>query len=270
MPVIPLPAATPPAFVPGGTSKFTALDIVTQAMAEILATNLDETPQAADAEFGLKKLNRLLDAWNADGRYVWTVQFNQYPITPNLQPHTIGPNPVAPFTAQPVWVVNQRPVKLVEANIILNTVTPPIRYPMNVRDAAWWAAKRSYAVTGTLPTDVYYEPEWPLGFVYIWPVPLVAYNMELITWALLNEVQLNTTVSLPQGYADALIYNLAVSICPSFGKLADPVLIGLATRAIQIIWGPNIKAPRMGTKDNGMPGGDNKRATFNYLTGESR
>jgi hypothetical protein len=265
MPIVPIPGITPPASAPGGTSSFPAVDIITMALQEIGAIAIDETPQASEAATGLAKFNRLVDAWNADSRYIYGRTFNQYTIVPNLQPHTVGPTGT--------FQTNQRPVKLWEANIILNSGTSPtqnIRYPMTVRDADWWANKRAYAVLGTLPTDVYYEPDFPNGLLFIWPVPSVAYLVELVTDTIINQVKLTDIISLPPGYLDALVYSLAISLVPSYEKQLDPALVELARMAIQRIQGPNTAAPRIGTKDAGIPSGRGQRASFNYLTGQSR
>jgi len=268
---VPLPAITPPALAPGGTSSFTGIDIIEQALLEIGAYSPGESVSNADASTCLAKLNRLLDSWNADGRYVYASQFVLYNIVPNLQPHTIGSGQPGPPAVPATWYANQRPIRLISAEIILNNVTPPIRYPMNIRDGDWWANKRAYAVTGTLPTDVYYEPDWPNGSVFIWPVPLVNYQMELQILTLLNQIGLTGALfSLPPGYLDAIVLTLAVNLCPTFEKQLDPTLASLAMKAIQRIQGPNTAAPRIATRDNGMPTQQRNRSTFNYLTGTTR
>jgi hypothetical protein len=268
---VPLPAPIPPSSAIGGTSSFVGLDIIQQAMWEIGAIPPGETPSSQEAATGLIKLNRMLDLWNADGRYVYANQFIQNAMVPSLQPHTIGPGQPGPPAVAATWYANQRPVKIVSAEIILNTVSPPIRYPCNVRDAQWWADKRSYAVQGTLPTDVYYEPDWPNGSLYIWPVTQVNYPMELQIWTLLNQIPLTgQKFSLPPGYLEAVVLSLAVSLCPSFEKPLDPTLASLAIRAVRTIQAPNTQAPRIATRDNGLPKEQAHRASFNSRTGSSR
>lgn len=264
MPILPPSPPAIPAQQPGGTCSLKASDIITQAMQEIGAIDPNEVPQGPEMASGLIKLNRMLDAWNTDKRYVWTEEFDQYPITPNLQPHTIGPSGT--------FVVNQRPVKLMSAQIILQNNTPSnnIRYPINIRDDQWWAQKSAYAVTGTLPTDLYYSSDWPNGSLFLWPVPTVAYLLELVTWTIINQVKLTDSMCLPPGYSDAVIYSLAISLCPSYEKPASRELILLAKTAMDRIFSPNIDSPRISTRDAGIPVAVKNRATFNYRTGQSR
>jgi len=210
------------------------------------------------------KLNRMLDSWNTDGKLVWTVNFQQYNIVPNLQPQTIGPGQGATYFAA------QRPVKIVNANIILNPNTNnAIRQPLNLRDADWWANKRAFAVQGTLPTDLYYEPDWPNGSLYLWIVPTIAYLLELETWTVLSQLQLNSAFCLPPGYLDAVIYSLAEALCPSFAMPWTPGLEALKKVALRRIEGLNTASPLLQTSDFGVPKTRGMRSTFNYLTGLS-
>lgn len=262
-PIIPpISPVTPPSQQAGGTCSFRASDIVTMAMQEIGAIDPNENPTGPEMNAGLVKLNRLLDAWNADRRYIYTVNFSVFTLQPNLQPHTIGPTGT--------FVVPQRPEKLVAANVLLNYPgNTSVRQPCNVRDADWWANKAAYAVVATFPTDVYYEPDWNNGSLFFWPVPNTAYPIELETWTVLAQLQLSSTFCMPPGYMDAVVYSLAEALCPSFGKEVSPTLDKLRTDAIRRIQYMNSTIPRMGTKDAGMPRGNPTRPYFNYLTGQS-
>ena len=64
----------------------TVLDVISNALTEINALAQGETASAGDSSFALSKLNRMLDQWNARELYVYTVRFDEYTLTPNLQP----------------------------------------------------------------------------------------------------------------------------------------------------------------------------------------
>lgn len=262
MPILPPRPGPIPAQAPGGTCSFKGIDVITQAMLEAGIIDPNETVEGAEATTGLTKLNRMLDSWNADERYVYAEQFNQYRLQPNLQPHTIGPSGT--------FIVNQRPVKIIDANIILNAGTNnEVRSPVWIRDAEWWASKPAFNVATTLPTDLYYESDWPNGSLFLWAVPTTAYPLELVTWTLLNQLQLNSSFCLPPGYLDAVVYSLAVALCPSFGKEVSPTLAALTLKALARIEGPNLQSPRIATRDLGMPESGKQRPYFNWLTGLS-
>lgn len=233
------------------------------AMKEIGVLDPAEQPTGPESGDGLAKLNRMLDAWNADGRYIYASVFTNYVLTPGLQPHTIGPTGT--------FVVPQRPIKILNANIILNAGGPgAVRQPVNIRDEEWWANKRAYAVQGTFPTDLYFSADWPNGSLFLWVVPNTAYPLELQLITILSQLQLTDAFSLPPGYLDAVVYSLAEALCPSFGQEISPSLEKLKMDAVRRIQSPNLQAPRMETQDWGMPRGEERRASFNYKTGSTR
>jgi hypothetical protein len=263
MPILPPTPGPVPAQKPGGTCSYKALDVIMQAMQEIGVLDPNETPTGPEGATGLLKLNRMLDSWNADGRYVYATVFQNFTITPNLQPHTIGPSGT--------FAVNQRPTQLLAANIILNSGSPQaVRQPVQVRDEDWWASKSSYAVVSTFPTDVYYSADWPNGSLYLWPVPNTAYPLELEFLTVLEELQLNSAFCMPPGYMDAVVYSLAIALCPSFSVAPSQALMLLASKAIARIQGLNVTSPRIGTRDAGVPSGGKARPSFNWLTGQNR
>lgn len=244
----------------------TAQTIITAALQEINASAPGETISANDLSWGLDKLNRLFDGWCSERLMAFAVNFVTYTLTPNLQPHTIGPTGTgATFTC-----TGNRPTKIVAAQLVINNVTPNYTVPINIRDADWWAAQRVQALTSTWPTDIYYEPDWPKGSLFIWPVPLTNWGLQLETWTTIGQAaNLGASFSLPPGYWDAVIYNLAVSMCPAFEKQPNPVLVAEAKRTKAAIKSLNAVPPRIATGGDGLPSGTN-RPSFDWRIGFSR
>jgi hypothetical protein len=241
----------------------TSGDLINNALLEIGALAQGETPRAEESTFCLSKLNRLLDAWNARKLYVYAQHFVNYTLTPNLSPHTIGPTGT--------FVVAQRPVSIEGAAIIINTTTPNVTNPLSLRDHDWWANERVKALANQLPSDLYYEPDWPNGSLFLWPVPTTAYGLELDTRTVLSTFpDLVTTFSLPPGYEDAVTFSLAESLIPSF-QVPPQIAVSVsssAMRARALIQGPNSMAPLISTRDYGMPNkGSSNRTNWNYRTG---
>lgn len=164
-----------------------------------------------------------------------------------------------------------RPVKILNANIILTYSSgQPVRVPMRIVDNDWWANNRVPTIETTLPTHLYYQPEFPNGLLYFWPVPQIAYPVELNTWTQLLNLGLTDTFNLPPGYEDAVTYQLAVSICPAYGRPLDPTLQRLAREALGRIQSNNSATPNITTADYGVPGTSTDqrgRADFNWKTG---
>jgi hypothetical protein len=241
----------------------TIRDIVTDALREIGVVAGTETPSASDASIGLNKLTRLFNNWNAERRAVYATAFSTFTLSPGVAPHTIGPT-AATFT------VAQRPVSIDGASLIL-TGDSDVYVPIAIRDAEWWHAQTVPDLESTVPTDLYYQPDWPNGQIYFWPVPTTAYQVELMIRVLLDDaVVLADTFSLPPGYQDAVTLTLAEMLLTPFGVAPPPTLAKDAKLARSRIFGNNEQPTRIQTNDAGMEGpkSSGRRADFNWLTGQ--
>lgn len=241
------------------------LDILTDALFENGAYGIDSPVLSAeDSVLALRVLNRRLDAWAALKRYAYNVAFPEFTLTPNHQPHLIGPNLVAPDFA-----AAQRPVRIEGANLVLNNVTPNVDLQLNIRDAAWWNSQTVKAIATTTPTDLYYSPDWPNGSLWLWPVPTFAYGLRLEVWGLISQFATIATVfSLPPAYKLAVVLTLAEDLCRPFGRVLTPELKEAARDARAAIQSNNIKSPRIASADYGASGSSRGRGSnFNYYTG---
>jgi hypothetical protein len=245
---------------------YKVLDICTDALFENGAYGID-TPvlSAVDGQMALRWLNRRLDAWAALKRYAFTQTFTQFTLTPNHQPHLIGPGLTAPDFA-----VKQRPVRIEGAALVLTDVTPNVDIELNIRDAAWWKAETVKSIATTTPTDLYYEPDWPNGSLFLWPVPTFAYGLRLELWGVISRfVAITDVFSFPPAYERALVLTLAEDLCRPFGRPPMPDLIAAAKEARADLQTNNIKSPRIASADYGASGSrGGRRSSFNYYSGQ--
>lgn len=238
--------------------------IVTEAAQELNIVGSNETLSAADAQYILSQLIRLINNWNAEEITVWTVDFSLFTLPTNTSPITIGPSG-ADFT------VTARPVSVDGATLVLNTSSPPVDVPITLRDDDWWLGQSVKTLTSTVPTDLYYSPSFPNGSLYFWPVPTVAYQVRLELRIILTEaITLDTMVNLPPGYRDALTRTLSEIIAVPFGKIVPEPAAKLAREARARIWANNDPEPNLTTIDYGLQAPSGNRPTWNYLIGSSR
>lgn len=283
---------------------YTALDIITDALITNQMIAAGEVPDSETAQWAFRSLNYLIDIWKAKAGYVYAKNFQVFTLTPQLSPHLIGPDPPATF------VVPVRPVRIESAALLLssNGSNPPssgsgggldvggldvggldaggssqpsaggstiVDLPITMRDAAWWANQQTKDIQTDIPTDLFYDPTWPNGKCYFWPVPNVAYQVRLQLWITLSEYSQITQPligsgpggTLPPAYRAALMLTLAEMLLPSGGLSANPVLVEMAKSARVALLGNNQKSPRMGTRDYGMPQSGRPRADFNWEIG---
>lgn len=244
----------------GGTLlTYTGRDLIEQALIELMIYAPGDSIPGDEARYGLSKLTRLLDNLNADRQAVYANTFTAYTITPSLQPHTIGPSAAT-------WTATQRPETIDGANLILTTVSPSIRVPLSIRDKEWWLNQTVQGLTSSIPTDLYYDKAWPNGNVNIWPVPTVAYQVELLARIVIAQMALTDVVSFPPGYLDFIILTLAKDMAGGFEKSVSPDLASRQNEAKVRVYSNNLFTPRMRTADGGQSTVRNA-SSYNYLTG---
>lgn len=240
----------------------TVAEVITETFQDINVLAVGESLSAAMEQDGLRKLTRLLNSWNAIREAVYADRLTTYTLVPSLQPHTIGP-----AASTPTYTVIQRPVSIDGANLVLNDVSPAVHRPLNLRDSEWWRLLVVPTLSTSIPTDLYYNAEWPLGKIYLWPVPTTAYGLEIQTRIVLDDLLLTDTLSMPPGYRDAITLTLGERLAPVYPP-ANPQPEA-AREARARIFANNDVVPRLQTADFGMPHASSTtpRATFNYRSG---
>ncbi len=185
----------------------TALDIVTDAMKLLGVLQTGEVPSAVEGNDGLFRLNTLLDAWNAERLACFCDQTASLAYVANRQLYTVGVG--GDFNVG-------RPDKLIRA-----WARDPNGQdiPQYLFTEGEWDRIPLKNTPSTFPVIVWYDPQFPLGNLNVWPNPnATTYTQFLRFKAVLAQfAALSTSVSLPAGYRDALIKNLAIDMFPYFG-----------------------------------------------------
>ncbi len=159
--------------------------------------------------------NQMLDAWLIEDFLVLASPPQTFTLDPNVQIYQIGPGQVSPnFNAE-------RPTEIQTANIILNTVNPVLRTPLECINLDQWANIAVQDLPQTLPTRLYYEKSFNITTGYsrilIWGGSINSYLLEIYTWdqsVLRAFTDLTTGYIYPPGYQNLIRKNLAVAIAP--------------------------------------------------------
>lgn len=275
---MPIPGPAPTNPVPPGPN--TVGQVITNALYWLNVVAPGEVPDALEMATGLAWYCQLADSWNTQQYYIFASDllsaspinpFAPFQLVPGLVAHTIGPAAVGAAPAPNFLVNNERPVRIRNANIIQNNVFPVVRFPLYMRDKDWWAKNRIQTIQTSLPTDLYYRPDWPLGTLFFWPVPNFAYLCEFeIETILQGAAQLAQAFAAPPGYELALTMTLAELLSVPFEKPLNPALAAMAAKARLAVQGLNSAAPRISLDDFGRPSTERPRASWNYYTGLSR
>lgn len=242
----------------------TIRDLLRDAAIENGALSQSENLSSGDAQFLLGRLNRMLDGWNAQREALYADQGVTFPLSPNLSPHTIG-------TPGATWdLPTGRPLSIESATLLLPSSTPTSYQPIHLRSAQWWYQAQSVPALSTdFPTDLYYEPSWPLGRLNFWPVPTAAYSVQLQIRRELAPVTYDDVFTMPPGYQTAITLSLAEDTCRALGRELSPVLVQQAALARHRIFVANVTPPRITTQDSGMPSGpaSSQLPSWDYLIG---
>lgn len=232
------------------------LTILQDAVYELNAYRAGKTLTANDGVFCLGKLNDIFDLWNAKADAVWCDIFSAFTLTASLSPHTIGPSGAT-------WTMAVRPVTLYSCSLNLNTQTPNVYEPIDIIDRQTYEALSVPGISTAIPTAVYYEPDFPLGKLFFYPVPNTAYAVRLATRTLLAQVASTDSIDLPPGYKQALTLTLAEDIASGFGRQVMPKTEQRAREARAAIFANNIQSPGVDFRDGQQA---DHRSNFNYLS----
>lgn len=116
----------------------------------------------------------------------------------------------------------QRPLRMNSSFVRVSSLDYTV-HPINIEQYELIGFK---TLQGPWPRVLYYQPSGPVGNVIFWPVPGSG-EMHMFAETVLGRfTSLYDTVSLPQGYNQAIIYNLAELLLPEYGK-NDAASIGL-------------------------------------------
>jgi hypothetical protein len=207
----------------------TARSAITGAMKLLGVISPVEALAPEDGADGLIMLNNIIDAWNLESLFIYTV--SETVVTFSGVSATIGPAMTINVT---------RPVSIDSAFYRKSGND----YPLRVIDAAEYNAIDLKTVLGD-PEVIYYDGNSPTGTVYVWPVPSsTEYHIQLAS-QLVEFATLDTVYNLPQGYRKALMYTLAVELGPLFKREASATVVRIGINIRRILKRSNVKSLAM-------------------------
>lgn len=184
----------------------TALDLITRAMRIIKVYGTGETVSDAEATDGLASLNAMLEDWANENLMLHVAKLNAIVLTPALASYTVGPSGST---------ITDRPVSIDPGTYI---EIGGISYPLEVITLDQYNSIALKTLDTSIPQYIYYSPTFPNATVTLYPVPAVTGTLNLWTWKPISTfANLTDVVSMPPGYVNAIVYNLAEYLAPEFG-----------------------------------------------------
>lgn len=185
----------------------TALDLITTAAVKLGAIQTGEALTADEATDSLAILNSMMDAMSIEKDMIYDIQQESLTWTASSASMTIGSG--GDFNTT-------RPVRIEHGTYFRdsNTIDDPVHI---VFDRQTYDTLASKTDTTTFPQLLYYEPSYPLGTIFVYPVPSANITLKLNSWKQLQSFSLKTTaLAMPNGYQWMIEHNLAVHLEPVF------------------------------------------------------
>lgn len=197
-----------------------------------------ETVADSDAERCLGVLNKMIDSWSNEALTCVSIYDQAIPLQVNKASYTIGTQfGVGEFLIGTSGIGSSpdinlpRPLKLLDGPGTAYIVdTNNNRYDVDVVPRDKWNLIGSPDANTNIPSIVFYDPQFPLGVINVFPVPNVSYILHINSYLQLAEFPtLSATLQLPPGYEEAIVSNLAVRCKPYFKDAQlDPIIVDLA------------------------------------------
>lgn len=184
------------------------LDIITRAMKALKVLGATEVPSASEANDGLVAFNSMLDSWSLDNLFAYEVEESSFPLVAGTAQYSIGIGGV---------INQQRPLDIVQAYIRDSNNN---NFGMSILTRERWnyIGNRGPTITSQIPTVLFYDPQYPLAYINVFPTPLLAYTCFFSnTRNQVTSAALTTNINMPPGYERAYVFNLAVEMASQFG-----------------------------------------------------
>lgn len=119
-----------------------------------------------------------------------------------------------------------------------------VDYPLTVLNAREDYDRIAVKGLTSFPSTMFYDAAYPLGNVYVWPVPGPQFELHLSIKATLPTYASSAaTLGLPPEYNEAMIANLALRIMAMVGQQPSAWLLTYARDTLQTIRSANIQVP---------------------------
>lgn len=210
----------------------TARSTIQGALQLIGVQDPNETMSAEDSDTGLTFLNNMVDAWNLE-------RLNLYATTNVIATFsgisaTIGPG---------MTIDTARPIRIESAFYRRSSID----YPLEIITEPEYNRIGMKNISGDYPEVMYYDAGSPTGNVYVFPVPASnEYHIQVLT-QITEFVDLDTLYDLPQGYAKALMYALAVELAPLYQKEPSASVVRQHLNSKRNLKRANVEVPLLET-----------------------
>ena len=183
----------------------TGQSLIEDSLLEIGVGSPNQSSPQSVLNHGLRALNRMWESWSAELGPVQALTTDTHSWPSATASQTIGSGG------------DIDTVKPIEINS-LQTQKDTLDYTVSRVSYAQYQTTVLKTISTDYP-DVYaYLKGNTLGTIYLYPVPASTLTVSINSWKPLTAFTMAGTISLPAGYEEAILKNLAIELAPAHGK----------------------------------------------------
>ena len=215
----------------------TTLDIINLALLDAGVIGQGQTASAEDVNNSFTRMQWMIQQWQRKRYLVFHLVNITVTSTGQTTPYTIGPGQQ--------FVIGTRPDRLESGCFFRQLVQSSpnqVDYPLELLESFEDYNRIALKALSTFPSYVFYDPAYPVGKLYFWPIPQAnLYLMNVLVKATLIDIitasGLTTVLdsTLPNEYFKAIYESLAEILRSAYRLPPDPGLSGRAKESREVL-----------------------------------
>lgn len=247
-----------------------AANFVTDAYTLLNVISLGTSPDARLSAQGLRFLNMMMGTWAQNALTIPVIARETFALSSGKgspsNPYTWGTGGDITTSRPP----NQNSIR--GAALVLTAASPVVEVPLSVLTDDAYQMIAIKDLTSNQPTTLYYNPTFVttgLGSVYLWPIPLNLANLIAVYrfQQLTAFANLSTIYYFPDGYVEAITFNLAKRIANAGGRSLMPESNEIAVDSFANIQRSNVKMDDMPNDFSLFGAFGDRHSLYNLNTG---
>jgi hypothetical protein len=224
----------------------TAGDLIMLALRTSGILGQGQSAAAEDSSDALNLLNMMIEQWQRKRWLTWSL-VDTFVVSTGAQSYQVGSG----------FAFNvPRPDKINSAFArLLGGASGPLDVPLGIIPSREDYNNIALKSLSTWLGGVFYDPAFPVGVLYFWPVPAAGqFELHIATKAHLPYYNdLNAALNLPPEYTQAALYSLAVQLTMGYGLPTRPDHVGAMRAALNTIRVSNAAVPTLGLPGAVLP-----------------
>lgn len=232
-----------------------AATLINDALGLLGVVDPVEALESDDALLGLRVLNRMIDAYNADQALLYAVEYATFTLPAGVASRTIGPSGADITLSRPLRV-----------EIGGYASVSGIDYPIHVLTREQYAQVCLKAVSSVAPSGVYLQTTTPNATLFFAPPAGSAVTVKLPFATKLTAFSATTTnIAFPEGYEALVVNELAIKLSPYYRAPVSGDIRAEAARLRRSLKRLNTEPPQLETDLPVSSGAGVDPELFRYL-----